>query len=561
MSVEPAVHPPREILESYAEGRLDPADAHSVEQHLLACEICGQVLEGRPEDDLVSRLRRAGIGTGLTTGIYKPFATSSSGCEQTVIPSTTAEPLSAPPGYEVIGELGRGGMGVVYKARQVALNRIVALKVVLAGAHASVQLRTRFFREAKAAAGVGHAHVVHVYETGTWAGQPYLALEYCSGGTLAQRLRGSRLSAEAVAALIETLARALQAAHERGVVHRDLKPQNVLLAEDGTPKVADFGLAKLVGSGDGLTASGAVMGTPSYMAPEQAAGERGVGPAADVYAIGAILYECLTGRPPFRGPTDLDTIVQVLEQEPTDPAAIDPRVDRDLADVALKCLEKNPEVRYPSAAALADDLGRWQRGEPVRARRRWGLQSLFAWARREPGLAVRFVILSASAIIVHLRYRVAAAMAPAEHRQILVLLVAWALVSLLCQACLRRGRHWGIVTRVWLGSDAMFLTGVLAVNRGHDSPLVVSYALLIVASGLWLRVELVRFTTLVAVLAYSVLVGQAAFVGDLRSYLLHHLIAIIILLTTGSALAYQVRRVRLLQRYFGHDRSLQTREM
>lgn len=528
MTGEPADHPSPEVLRAFAEGRLEPDKTEAVERHLLACDGCCLAMEAGPEDELVGRLRRAGIGS-------------------------TDGPPPAPPGYEVLGELGRGGMGVVYKARQVALNRVVALKVVLAGAHASAQHRTRFLREAEAAAGVGHPHVVHVYETGTWAGQPYLALEYCPGGTLADRLRGAPLPPAAAAELVERLARAVQAAHDRGVVHRDLKPQNVLLAADGTPKVTDFGLAKLADCGDGLTASGAVMGTPSYMAPEQAAGTREVGLAADVYALGAVLYECLTGKPPFRGPTPLDTLVQVLEREPRDPWAVSPGADRDLSAVALKCLEKDPADRYPSAAALADDLGRWRRGEPVTARRRRGLRWLAAWARREPGLAIRLAALAVCAVVVHLRYRISEALTPAQHLQILAVLSAWAAASFACQALLRRGPHWGGVARLWLGSDALLLTGALTINRSHDSPLVVTYVLFVVASGLWLRVELVRFATVAAVLAYAALVAQAAAAGDLRSALLHHLIAVAALVLAGAAVAYQVRRVRLLQRYLGND--------
>ena len=542
MTAESADHLSPEVLRAFAEGRLGPQQTEAVERHLLACESCCLAIEAGPEDDLVGRLRRAGVGSSDIT-----FALDGDAI------ADFADRPPAPPGYEIIEILGQGGMGAVYAARQVALNRVVALKVVLAGAHASAQHRARFLREAEAAAGVGHPNVVHVYETGTWAGQPYLALEHCPGGTLADRLRGVPLPPDAAAGLVENLARALQAAHDRGVVHRDLKPHNILLAADGTPKVADFGLAKLIDCGDGLTATGAVMGTPSYMSPEQAIGTCEVGPAADVYALGAILYECLTGRPPFRGPTPLDTVVQVLEREPRDPWAVSPAADRDLSAVALKCLEKDPAGRYPSAAALADDLGRWQRGEPVTARRRRGLRWLAAWARREPGLAVRLVALAVCAAIIHLRYRISEALTPAQHLQILTVLAAWAAASFACQALLRRGRRLGGVARLWLGSDAVFLTVALTINRSHDGPLITTYGLFVVASGLWLRVDLVRFATAVAVLAYAALVAQAAAAGDLHSALLHHLIAVVVLVLTGAAVAYQVRRVRLLQRYLGHD--------
>src|SRR5262245_30991858 len=204
------------------------------------------------------------------------------------------------PGYEVLGELGRGGMGVVYKARQAGLNRVVALKMVLAGGHAGPAELARFRVEAEAVARLQHPNIVGVFEVGEAGGRPFLSLEFCPEGSLEQRLGGTPLPPEEAARLVETLAGAMHAAHRTGVVHRDLKPANVLLGADGTPKVSDFGLAKRLGEAAGQTATGAVLGTPSYMAPEQAEGRKDVGPAADVYALGAILYECLTGRPPFK---------------------------------------------------------------------------------------------------------------------------------------------------------------------------------------------------------------------------------------------------------------------
>jgi serine/threonine-protein kinase len=272
------------------------------------------------------------------------------------------------PGYEVLGELGRGGMGVVYRARQTRLNRLVALKMILAGSHAGEQDRRRFLREAEAVARLQHPNIVQIHEVGEADGHPFFSLELCPGGNLAGKLQGKPLPAREAARLVETLAWAVQAAHEAGLVHRDLKPANVLLAADGTPKITDFGLAKKLDGGAGLTASGAILGTPSYMAPEQAGNRtKAVGPAADVYALGAILYECLTGRPPFQAADALDTVLRVVSEEPAPPRRLNPACPRDLETVCLKCLRKEPAQRYASARALAEDLQRFGRGEPVAA--------------------------------------------------------------------------------------------------------------------------------------------------------------------------------------------------
>ena len=273
------------------------------------------------------------------------------------------------PGYEIISELGRGGMGVVYKARQISLNRIVALKMLPGGAYAEQHELARFLAEAEAVAAVRHPHVVQVYDFGQCAARPYFAMEYLGGGSLVDLIRKSnRLAPASAATLVEQVARGVQAAHDLGIVHRDIKPQNVLLGDDELPKVTDFGLAKRGGRTD-LTQTGAVMGTPHYMAPEQAAGRtKFVGPAADIYALGAILYECLTGRTPFTADDTVSLLVKVVENEPQPVRQFVPSVPRDLEAICLKCLRKEPHARYATAEDLADDLRRFLNGEPVEAR-------------------------------------------------------------------------------------------------------------------------------------------------------------------------------------------------
>jgi tetratricopeptide (TPR) repeat protein len=309
-------------------------------------------------------------------------------------PVAAAEGAALPrvPGYEILGLLGRGGMGVVYKARQSSLKRLVALKMVLAGAHADREEFQRFKAEAEAAARLQHANIIQIYEVGEHGGLPYFSLEYADGGSLAARTRVGAVPAAQAAALVEALALAVDHAHSRGIVHRDLKPANVLLTADGTPKITDFGLAKDLLEDSGQTRTGAVLGTPSYMAPEQAAGKvHEIGPAVDVYALGAILYDLLTGRPPFRGQTLAETLEQVRHQPPVPPSRLQAGVPRDLETICLKALAKEPAARYASALALGRDLGRFRAGEPILARRQGPLGRAVRLVRRRPRTTLAIV--------------------------------------------------------------------------------------------------------------------------------------------------------------------------
>jgi serine/threonine-protein kinase len=301
-------------------------------------------------------------------------------------------------GYEVQAVLGRGGMGIVFKARDLRLNRPVALKMLLAGAYAVPEERGRFLREAEAVAGLRHANIVQVHGAGDHEGRPYFTMEYVEGGSLAQALAGTPQPARQAAAQLSTLADAVHVAHQGGIVHRDLKPANILLTADGTPKIADFGLARHFDGGPALTLSGARVGTPSYMAPEQALGRvQMIGPATDVYALGALLYEMLTGRPPFRAETATETERQVIAEEPVPPSRLNARVPRDLETICLKCLHKDPQRRYVTAAALAEDLRRFQRGELIAARPAGLLERTGKWVRRNP---TRSALLAAGLALV-----------------------------------------------------------------------------------------------------------------------------------------------------------------
>jgi serine/threonine protein kinase/tetratricopeptide (TPR) repeat protein len=391
----------------------------------------------RPLSDLASEPTR--VGTRLPPGTCElvPGAESSLGMaiSSVLMPPVRESgkgPFKVPdtlenaivPGYEILAELGRGGMGVVYKARDRRLQRLVALKMVLAGAHVGAVGLARFRAEAEAVAKLTHVNIVQIYETGEYEGRPFFSLEFVEGGSLEQKLTGNPTNPKAAAQLIETLARAMQVAHERGIIHRDLKPANILLAKLSNqtsivrsrgsdsqslpadhwsrttiPKIADFGLAKHVDDDSSQTKSGTILGTPSYMAPEQAEGRnREVGPAVDIYALGTILYELLVGRPPFRAGNPIDTIRQVVEQEPVPPRQLEPRVPLDLQTISLKCLEKQPGRRFASAGALADDLRRFIEGDPIQARPTPGWERAWKWAKRRPHVVAVLAVIAMAAL-------------------------------------------------------------------------------------------------------------------------------------------------------------------
>jgi serine/threonine-protein kinase len=379
---------PRPRLEDYLDEVPEP-ERSALLRELIALDMAYRQQAGeQPQpDDYRARFSFVSLPSPVTSA--DPLATSPE------VHGAAATSLPQVPGYELLRELGRGGMGVVYLARQVALKRVVALKMILVGAHAGPAEVARFRREAEAAARLQHPHIVQVHEIGVHEGLPYLSLEYVEGGSLAQKLAGTSLRPRESAWLVETLARAVQGAHQRGIVHRDLKPANVLLTGVGDPKITDFGLAKCLDDASGPTATKAILGTPSYMAPEQAGGQsRQVGPAADVYALGAILYELLTGRPPFKADTPLETLQQVQFREPVLPSRLKPKLPRDLVTICLKCLQKEPARRYGSAEELAEDLRRFRAGESIRGRSVSRTEKLWRWCRRNPTVAALTTVIA-----------------------------------------------------------------------------------------------------------------------------------------------------------------------
>ena len=312
------------------------------------------------------------------------------------------------PGYNIIGELGRGGMGVVYKAQHISLNRLVALKMILSGDYAGEADLVRFRLEAEAVAKLQHPNIVQVYEINECAGKPFFCLEFVDGGPLDKKLANNPQPPRQAALIMQKLAQAMDYAHQRKIIHRDLKPPNVLLTKDGEPKITDFGLAKKMDDIDGNTQDGSIMGTPSYMAPEQAEGRtKEIGPAADTYSLGAILYEFLTGRAPFKGATVMDTLEQVRSQEPVPPSRLEPKTPRDLETICLKCLQKDWKSRYATAGELADDLGRYLSGEPILARPTPVWERAWKWSRRRPtaaaliGVSVLAVLVGVIGLVVN----------------------------------------------------------------------------------------------------------------------------------------------------------------
>jgi eukaryotic-like serine/threonine-protein kinase len=459
-------------------------------------------------------------------------------------------PLARFGDYEILEEIARGGMGVVYRARQVSAKRFVALKMIRAGRLASPEELGRFRLEAEAAANLDHPHIVPIFDVGEHLGQLYFSMRLVEGGSLARRLTECGRDPLSAARLVATVAQAVDHAHRQGFWHRDLKPANILIDASGRPHVTDFGLAKRVQGDAALTQSGAILGTPSYMAPEQAAGgKQPLTAAADVYSLGAVLYEVLTGRPPFRAETVRETIFLVLESEPLPPGSLRPDLPADLERVCLKCLEKNPNARYPTPKALAEDLERYLRGDGVEAGRPNPLQKLRRWTRREPELVSHLGGLGIMAAVTQYNHMTADVVDPRVHYSVLAVLGLWAAASWSFQWALRKGWKPAPLRFGWSALDVLLLSAILKILDALESSLVVGFALLIAASGLWSSVRLVWFTTGLSMICYAIIAIDSNNLHPWvhKQYPNAFLAALVV---TGFVVARQVRRMGSLSRYY-----------
>ena len=448
--------------------------------------------------------------------------------------------------FELIEEIGRGGMGVVYQARQKDLDRTIALKMILANRLAAESDVKRFLREARAAGGLRHPNIVAIHEVGEIHGQHYFTMDLISGKSLSRVAAAGALPSEEAARLAMQVAQAVQFLHDHGILHRDLKPSNILIDETGNAFVSDFGLAKVFDDPDERTLSGTTLGTPAYMPPEQASGKMTqISERSDVYGIGAVLYELLTGRPPFRDDSPHRTILQVLESDPVLPRQWNSRVPRELERICLKCLEKDPLRRYATASTVADDLDRFLRREPIEAREAGPIDYVRRWLRRESGLASRFSIML-TAVFVTQAEHLLHDRPWSYHWKIKLAFIVWALLTFVFQRLLRRERTEPLARLGWALTDPFFLLYILMQAERMET-LLIGYPVIIVTSGLWFRERLVYVSTASCLASYGVLL----LIRRETIELVHYPIIFAWGLTLiGAVIAYQVQRVRTLNRYF-----------
>ena len=449
--------------------------------------------------------------------------------------------------YDLLDEIGRGGMGVVYRARQRDLNRIVALKMILASEWASPEVVSRFQTEARAAARLRHRNIVGIFEVGEESGRHFFAMDYVEGQTLSSVIGDKPLSADLAARWMTSIARAVDHLHSHGMIHRDLKPSNILIDSEGEPMVTDFGLAKMFDSDCGATRSGAILGTPSYMSPEQASGRNSlVSERSDVYSLGAVLYEMLSGRPPFREESPLDTLVQVLEGEPPSLRQFDKSIPYELELICFHCLEKDQGRRYRSAAELADDLTRFLQGETVEARPSGPLQVLERWVRRQPGLACRLAA-QIPAIAILQAYYMMSGTDLTHHLRVIGLMSLWITLSIVWQRLLTRQTHDSFARIGTMLTDVAILTTLFVLQDQDNGSLLMIYAVCIVAAGLWFQESHVWWSTVIVEAAYFILL---LFRPDLRVPWNYPMLVAVALFALGGTTSFQVRRVRALSRFY-----------
>lgn len=481
--------------------------------------------------------------------------------------------------FLLLQELGRGGMGVVYRARQIDLDRIVAVKMILVNRLASEGDIRRFYQEAKAAGRMSHPHIVGIHEVGEIHGQHYFSMDCIEGPSLADLLaqgpaanndshadlrksalsfdtsdsrqmiaaRDSLLTFEQVARTLRDIARAAGYLHSQGIIHRDLKPSNILISANGQPYLTDFGLAKCSTVDGERTNSGAIVGTPLYMSPEQAAGKNElVGPTSDIYSLGAILYQALTGSVPHRGSSPMQTIVRVIETDPELPRSLNPHAPRELEAICLRCIEKAPERRYQSAEELAEDLERYLRGEPVQARSSGAVHRFRRWIRRDPALASRGAALLFTSLVLYGAYSIDE-VSFEKHWYLQRLIGFWVVSASLFQSAVKQEPIAKLARFTWLASDAVFLTHMLIIAGHPVGPLLIAYPLLIAASGLFFHEELVYFMTSVSLVSYATLLW---YVPEEATPPHYSLIFAAVLVVIGLVLAHQVHRIRNISRHF-----------
>jgi serine/threonine-protein kinase len=414
----------------------------------------------------------------------------------------------------------------------------------------------RFQTEARAAAGLDHPNIVPVYEVGEHVGQHYFTMGFIEGDDLSDYARREKLSPQRIASLVQQIASAVQYAHSKGVIHRDLKPSNVLVDSSGTPRVTDFGLAKKLDDQSDLTRSGEVLGTPGYMAPEQAAGHGGrVSTAADIYALGAILYFCLTRRPPFLASSPVETLVLILESEPVPPRKLNPAVPRSLERICLRCLAREPEDRYATAQEVADDLDRFLQGQPILAEAPSLVDRVRSFSRRFPVFTVHLAAIGFALLISQIRFATVSERVLSDHLRVTGLLLGWLAFCGGVQVASRFAKREFWAETVWLCSDAVVFSSLLyLLTTSTNDPimLMIGFPMLIVASGLFFRVRIVLIVTAVVVLSF---IGYQLATAHLPRFIHYQVTFGVILVLIGACVMHQIRRVRLLTQYFENKRT------